>query len=63
MERRNRRNPVHEAGAEHQAATSKASVTHEEILAALGRMAELHARGVLTDAEFSERKAELLGWL
>jgi hypothetical protein len=55
--------PMHEAPAEQQAATSKASATHEEILAAIERMAELHARGILTDAEFSEKKAELLGRL
>jgi hypothetical protein len=55
--------PMHMAAAEQQAATSKASAPHEEILAAIERVAELHARGVLTDAEFSEKKAELLGRL
>src|ERR1700722_1086949 len=55
--------PMHEAPAEHQAAISKASGTQEEILAAIERMAELHARGILTDAEFSEKKAELLSRL
>jgi hypothetical protein len=55
--------PMHEAAAEQLAAASKASATHEELLAAIERMAELHARGILTDAEFSEKKAELLGQL
>ena len=55
--------PMHEAAAEQQAATSTASAPHEKILAAIERMAELHARGVLTDAEFSAKKAELLGRL
>jgi hypothetical protein len=56
--------PVHEAAAEQQVATtSKASAPHEEIFAAIERMAELHARSVLTDAEFSAKKAELLGRL
>jgi Short C-terminal domain len=55
--------PMHEAVAEQRAATSTASAPHEEILAAIERMAELHARGILTDAEFSEKKAELLGRL
>ena len=55
--------PMHEAADEQQAATSNVSATHEEILAAIERMAELHARGVLTDAEFSAKKAELLGRL
>jgi hypothetical protein len=55
--------PMHEAAAEQQAATSTASGPHEEILTAIERMAELHARGVLTDAEFSAKKAQLLGRL
>jgi Short C-terminal domain len=55
--------PMHEAASEQQAATSTASAPHEQILAAIERLAELHARGVLTDAEFSEKKAELLGRL
>ena len=55
--------PMHEAASEQQAATSTASATQEQILAAIERLAELHARGVLTDAEFSEKKAELLGRL
>jgi Short C-terminal domain len=55
--------PMHEAAAKEQAATSTAYAPHEEILDAIERMADLHARGVLTDAEFSEKKAELLGRL
>ena len=55
--------PMHAAAAEQQAAAGKVSATHEEILAAIERVAELHARGVLTDAEFSAKKAELLGRL
>ena len=55
--------PMHEAAAEQQVATSTTSAPHEEIFAAIERMAELHARGILTDAEFSEKKAELLGRL
>ena len=55
--------PMHEAAAEQQVATSTTSAPHEEIFAAIERMAELHARGILTDAEFSEKKSELLGRL
>jgi Short C-terminal domain len=45
---------------EKQAATSKASAGHEDILAAIERLADLHARGILTEVEFSAKKAELL---
>jgi Short C-terminal domain len=55
--------PMHNAAAEQQAATSRAAGGHVDILAAIERMAELHARGVLTEAEFSSKKAELLGRL
>jgi hypothetical protein len=55
--------PTHKAAPEQQAATSRAAAGHEGILAAIERMAELHARGVLTEAEFSAKKAELLGRL
>jgi Short C-terminal domain len=55
--------PTHKAAAEQQAATSKASAGHEDILAAIERLAELHARGILTEAEFSAKKAELLNRL
>ena len=34
-----------------------------DILAAIERLGELQARGVLTDAEFSAKKADLLGRL
>jgi hypothetical protein len=49
-----------EAAAEQQAAASRATAGHEDILAAIERMADLHARGILTEAEFSAKKAELL---
>ena len=55
--------PMHKAAAEQQAATSKSSGRHEDILTAIERLAELHARGILTEAEFSVKKAELLGRL
>jgi hypothetical protein len=51
---------MHKAAAEQKAATSRAAGGHEDILAAIERLAELHARGVLTEAEFSAKKAELL---
>ena len=54
---------MHKGAAEQEAATSKSSGRHEDILAAIERMAELHARGILTEAEFSAKKAELLGRL
>jgi hypothetical protein len=49
-----------EAAAKQQAAASRATAGHEDILAAIERMADLHARGILTEAEFSAKKAELL---
>ena len=52
--------PMHKGAAEQQAATSRAAAGHEDILAAIERLAELHARGILTEAEFSAKKAELL---
>ena len=55
--------PLHQAAAEQQARTSKAAAGHEDTLAAIERMAELHAQGILTEAEFSAKKAELLGRL
>jgi hypothetical protein len=48
---------MHKAAAEQKAATSRAAGGHEDILTAIER---LHARGVLTEAEFSAKKAELL---
>ena len=55
--------PMHKGTAEQDAATSKSSGTHEHILTAIEGMAELHARGILTEAEFSAKKAELLNRL
>jgi hypothetical protein len=55
--------PMHKGAAEQEAATSKSSGRHEDILTAIERLAELHARGILTEAEFSAKKAELLGRL
>jgi hypothetical protein len=55
--------PMHNAAAEQQAATSRAAGGHVDILNAIERMAELHARGILTEAEFSAKKAELLSRL
>jgi hypothetical protein len=55
--------PMYKAAAEQKAATSKVAAGHEDILAAIERMADLHARGILTEAEFSAKKAELLGRL
>jgi hypothetical protein len=52
--------PTRQAATEQPAATSRAAAGHEDILAAIERLAELHARGVLTEAEFSAKKAELL---
>jgi hypothetical protein len=42
---------------------SRAAGGHDDILAAIERLAELHARGILTEAEFSTKKAELLARL
>jgi Short C-terminal domain len=55
--------PIHNAAAEQQATISRAAGGHEDILAAIERLAELHARGILTEAEFSTKKAELLARL
>lgn len=38
-------------------------VPPDDVLATLERLADLHARGVLTDREFSDKKAELLARL
>jgi len=54
---------MRQAATEQLATTSRAAAAHEDILAAIERMAELHARGILTEAEFSAKKAELLGRL
>jgi Short C-terminal domain len=55
--------PTHKPAEEQQAATSRTAIGHEDILAAIERLAGLHARGILTEAEFSAKKAELLGRL
>ena len=52
--------PMRQAATEQPATPSRAAEAHEDILAAIERLAELHARGVLTEAEFSAKKAELL---
>jgi len=54
---------MHKGAAEQEAATTKSSGRHEDILTAIERLAELHARGILIEAEFSAKKAELLGRL
>jgi hypothetical protein len=46
--------------AEQVVVTSRAASGHEDILAAIERLAGLHARGILTEAEFTAKKAELL---
>jgi hypothetical protein len=55
--------PTRKPIAEQVAATSRAASGHEDILAAIERLAGLHARGNLTEAEFSAKKTELLGRL
>lgn len=58
-----------EAAAPRQADPAQASAPAPErtppddVLATIERLADLHARGVLTDREFSDKKAELLGRL
>jgi Short C-terminal domain len=55
--------PIHNAAAKQQATISRTASGHEDLRAAIERMAELHARGILTEAEFSTKKAELLARL
>jgi Short C-terminal domain len=43
--------------------SAKAATGHDAIFASIERLAELHKRGVLTDEEFSTKKAELLARL
>jgi hypothetical protein len=52
--------PMHKAAAEQKAATGRTAGGHEDMPTAIEWLAELHARGVLTEAEFSAKKAELL---
>ena len=54
---------LHKAATQQEAATSGAAGGREDVLTAIERLAELYARGILTEAEFSARKAELLGRL
>ncbi|WP_028310580.1 SHOCT domain-containing protein [Derxia gummosa] len=44
-------------------ASGGSSATGDDILATIERMAELHRKGILSDAEFSAKKAELLARL
>jgi len=55
--------PTRKLVAEQVAVTSRAASGQEDILAAIERLAGLHARGILTEAEFTAKKAELLGRL
>jgi hypothetical protein len=55
--------PIREDAPEQQAGTRRDAGGHEGILTAIERLAELHAHGVLTEAEFSAKKAELLSRL
>jgi Short C-terminal domain len=55
--------PMHKATAGQPVTTAKAAAGHEDILSAIERLAGLHARGILTEAEFSAKKAELLARL
>ena len=52
--------PTRKPAADQVAATIKAASGPEDILAAIERLAGLHARGILTEAEFTAKKAELL---
>jgi hypothetical protein len=36
---------------------------HDEIVALIEKLAELHKKSILTDSEFESKKAELLGRL
>ncbi len=55
--------PTHRDAAAQPAATSRSVGGHEDILTTIERLATLHARGILTEAEFSAKKAELLNRL
>jgi Short C-terminal domain len=45
------------------AQTSEAKAAEDDIFAKIERLAELHAKGILTDEEYSSKKADLLGRL
>jgi len=53
-------NPAPRASATVPSAPDRSS---DDVLATLERLAELHRKGVLTDQEFTAKKAELLGRL
>jgi hypothetical protein len=55
--------PIYRPAAEPNAAAGDTGSRQRDILAAIERLGELHARGILTDAEFSAKKAELLSRL
>jgi hypothetical protein len=55
--------PIHKPAAEPNAAASAAGFRQRDLLAAIERLGELKVRGILTDAEFSPKKAELLSQL
>jgi hypothetical protein len=55
--------PISKPTAERNAAAGDAGPRQQDILAAIERLGELQARGILTDAEFSAKKAELLSRL
>jgi Short C-terminal domain len=55
--------PRHEPASVHPAVKAKAAAGHDDTIAAIEGLAGLHARGILTDVEFSAKKAELLGRL
>lgn len=55
--------PVSREPAVHRQATPASGAGPADILSFLERLAELHRKGVLTDAEFSAKKAELLARL
>jgi Short C-terminal domain len=55
--------PIHKPAPEPNAAARDAGFRQQDILAAIERLGELKVRGILTDAEFSAKKAELLSRL
>ena len=54
--------PIHKPAAEPNAAANDPGF-RQDILAAIERLGELKVRGILTEAEFSAKKAELLSRL
>jgi membrane protease subunit (stomatin/prohibitin family) len=49
-----------QGGANAAAAAAGAAIKPEDIMATLEKLGELKAKGILTDEEFSAKKAELL---